>query len=130
MCLHLACSKPGACGFAVQNQLPKAFCSEASPAAAIPSMHDHGVAAIHYAACSGCLLALCYDNALRAYDTESGALRFLQPSENRCMFAAVEVDDMHQEVRCVLQGRHAHVHVVDACMSVCVCDTWHAGDEA
>lgn len=45
------------------------------------------------------LLALCYDNSLRGYDTDTGVLRFSQASENRCTFASMEVDLLNREVR-------------------------------
>ncbi len=45
------------------------------------------------------LLALCYDNCLRAYDTDTGSCKFVQMNENRCMFTSLEVDAKNGEVR-------------------------------
>lgn len=74
------------CSFAVNNQLPKAGNNSGAVSlggcrslpTAIPSLHDHGVALVHFVAGLRLLLALCYDNALRAYDTDTGDLKFVQ----------------------------------------------------
>lgn len=68
-------------------------------------MHDHGVASVRFVGDWRLLLALCYDNCLRAYDTDTGNCKFEQANENRCMFTSLEVDGRNGEVRL-----HLHSH--------------------
>ncbi|KAF5831098.1 WD40-repeat-containing domain protein [Dunaliella salina] len=98
------------CGFVVNNQLPKGDINTSSgalgmssraPASAIPCLHDHGVAAVRFVGDWQLLLALCYDNCLRGYDTETGICKFVQMNENRCMFTSLEVDNKNGEVLAV-----------------------------
>jgi len=56
------------------------------------------VVAVRFVAEWRLLLALCYDNCLRGYDTDTGDCKFVQANENRCMFSALEVDNKNEEV--------------------------------
>mmetsp|Transcript_30067 Transcript_30067/g.77977 ORF Transcript_30067/g.77977 Transcript_30067/m.77977 type:complete len:848 (-) Transcript_30067:359-2902(-) len=98
------------CGFVVNNQLPKGNINTSSgamgisnraSASAIPCLHDHGVAAVRFVGDWQLLLALCYDNCLRGYDTDTGNCKFVQMNENCCMFTSLEVDNKNGEVLAV-----------------------------
>ncbi len=69
---------------------------------AIPVVHDRGVLLVRYVAEWHLLLTLCYDNCLRAYDSDTGEVQHTWTNESRCLFLDLEVDVEYKEVRACL----------------------------